>query len=369
MRATHEPGGLERVTVILTLFGRHEFTPRWMCHARRELRGARLLVADGSHDELPADSREAMDRARDGLAIDYIRYPADRGVADYQRKLGDAIGRVRTPYVMLADNDDLHCGDGVRRAVRALDADDGLATARGRVAGMTVSGRVRGLRFPIHARHADCFDYEFRQPLDAPLASERVLAHSGRYAATWYAMMRAEVARDWSAQIAASPIEDLGLTEWMQSCLCCAAGPQLVADWPFLLRQHNVTSKSSDTFRRRADQVDCMCLPAWSADCSRAIEAVARAIAERDGAPMPDAEACARRALHDYLQTRILRQTVSQKVRSPEGIRWLLGVTGGRMAQRWGPGVLYSLFARAGILCGPAAELDRVLPSLRGEGR
>lgn len=369
MHGMHERNGLGRVTVILTLFGRHEFTPRWLGHARSELRGAQVLVADGSHDELPAESRQAMDLAIQDLGIEYIRYPADREISDYQRKLGDAIGRARTPYVMLADNDDFHCGEGVLKAADALDADPGLATARGRVAGMVVSGHAPGLRFPIHARHAACFDYEFHQPLDAPRASDRVLAHSRRYAATWYALMRTEVARGWSGSIAASPIQDLGLLEWMQSCLCCAAGPQLVADWPYLLRQHNVTSKSSDTLRRRADQVDGMCLPAWSADCTRAIQAVAGAIVERDGIPMPDAEACARRALHDYLQTRILRQTVSREARSPAGIRWMLGVTAGRLVQRWGPGTLHSLLARAGIRRGPAAGLDRALPSLRGVRR
>lgn len=369
MPRTPDETELSKVTVVLTLFGRHEFTPRWMAHASRELRGATVLVADGSHDDLPDECHAAIQRARNGLAVEYIRYPADRSVADYQRKLGDVIGRSRTPYVLLADNDDFHCGSGVRRALAALDGDPGLSTARGRIVGMVVTGRTRGLRFPIHARHAVCFDYEFRQPLDAPAAAERVLAHSRRYAATWYALMRADVAKDWSGRLAASPIEDLGLLEWMQSCLCCASGRQLVADWPYLFRQHNVTSKSSDTLRRRADQVDGMCLPAWSGDCSRAVAAVAEAISARDGMPVAQAETHARKALHDYLQTRILRQTVSRQGRSASGIRWMLGVAAGRIVQRWGPGALHGLLSRAGIHAGPAKGLDRALPGLRGEER
>ncbi len=367
MPSTHDPKELSRVTVVLTLFGRHEFTPRWLAHARRELHGSNVLVADGSPEELPSTSLDAIRQAQQDLNITYIRYSADRDILDYQRKLGDVVGRVVTPYVMLADNDDFHCGDGVRRSMTALETNSSLATARGRVVGVRVSGRLNGPQFPIHARHASCFDYEFHQRLDAQTASERVHVHSRRYAATWYAVMRTELARDWSSRIASNPMGDLGLVEWMQSCLGCAAGPQLVADWPFLFRQHNVTSKMSDTLRRRADQIDGLCLATWSTDCSRAIHAVAKSMSQYDGISMAEAETHARRALHDYLQTRILRQTVSSEAQSLAGIRWMLGVVAGRLVQRWGIGGLHALLSRAGIRVGPSAGIHRVLPSLRDE--
>jgi glycosyltransferase domain-containing protein len=360
---------LSRVTVVLTLFGRHEFTPRWLAHARRELRGARVLLADGSPDDLPSEVLEAMRLAEGDLALTYIRYPADKDLLDYQRKLGDAISKVQTPYVMLADNDDFHCGDGVRRAVAALDADASLVSARGRVTGLRVAGRVDGLPFPIHARRASCFDYEFRQALDSPRAWERVQLNSRRYAASWYALTRTQVARDWSSRVASEPIGDMGLVEWLQSCLGCAAGPRLTAEWPFLFRQHNVTAKASDVLRRQADQIDRLCLPGWSADCSRVVSAVAEAIRSSDGIPEAQAAAHARRALHDYLQTRILRQTVSREARSYAGIRWMLGVAAGRVVQQWVGGGLHGVLSRAGVHLGPTAGVGCVLPTLRGRNR
>ena len=49
------------------------------------------------------DRRSVEDQ---GLDVEYRRYPFDRTYADYFVKLADALSRVTTPFVVLADNDD-----------------------------------------------------------------------------------------------------------------------------------------------------------------------------------------------------------------------------------------------------------------------
>jgi glycosyltransferase domain-containing protein len=356
-----------RLTVLLTLLGRHEFTPRWFAHAARELSGARVLVADGSHDDQAATLVAEAARAHGGLAVEYRRFAPDRGVADYQRKLATALAAVRTPYVMLADNDDFHIGEGVRHAVAALDARPELGTARGRVAHLVVRGAAGSLPFPIHARSAWAFDYEFFQPLDARRAEERLRAHGRRYAPSWYAVMRAPLAARWSAALAERPLADLGLIEWLQAAVCCASAPQLVGEWPFLFRQYNVTSKSSATALSRGDQLDAALAEGWSLEASRVIELSAELVAQHDGLPIEDARAAAHGALHDYLETRVLRQAFSRKGRRAADARWLASVAGGRLAQRYLAGSWYRAMAAAGLRTGPARGIERVLPALRGD--
>ncbi|MBL9140702.1 MAG: hypothetical protein JNK53_02445, partial [Phycisphaerae bacterium] len=102
-RSAHGDRPAPALTVLLTLFGRHEFTPRWFAHAARELAGHRVLVADGSRDDQAREMVRAAEAAHPELLIEYRRYAPDTGVADYQRKLGSAIASITTPYTMLAD--------------------------------------------------------------------------------------------------------------------------------------------------------------------------------------------------------------------------------------------------------------------------
>ena len=56
------------------------------------------------------------------LDVEYVRYPFDSSYADYYAKLADALSRVTTPFVVMADNDDLFIPDGLTRAVEFLRA-------------------------------------------------------------------------------------------------------------------------------------------------------------------------------------------------------------------------------------------------------
>lgn len=355
------------LTVLLTLFGRHEFTERWFAHAAVELAGSRVLVADGSHDDHAATMvREAAAR-HPALHVEYQRFPPDHGVADYQRKLARALAGVRTPYTMLADNDDFHIGAGVTAAVALLDSQRALVSARGRVAHLVARSPRPGRLFPVHAAAAHAFDYEFAQPLDAPSATTRLRAHGRRYAPSWYAVMRTPLAQRWSAALAERPFEDLGLMEWMQAAICCAAGPQAVGDWPFLFRQYNVTTKASRSALGRGDQLDAALAEGWSAEATHCIATSARLVAEADGCALEAARGAAHRALHDYLETRVIRQGASRNLRGVAGGRWLASVAFGRLAQRWIAGTWYDLLGLCGVNAGPARGIERVLPALRGD--
>ena len=81
----------------------------------------RFLIADGRVRpplmEMLENSRELFPH----LDIEYVRYPDDASWSRYFAKMHDALRRVRTPYVMLVDNDDFLACAGIESCMEFLD--------------------------------------------------------------------------------------------------------------------------------------------------------------------------------------------------------------------------------------------------------
>jgi glycosyltransferase domain-containing protein len=108
-----------RITILLTLKGRDLCTLRWLWHANRVGLPFRVFIADG--DVNPVVARLIEDAAVfPNLAIDYHRYN-DRTLLDFYRKLEDAVSKIKTPYVMMSDNDDFLFASGVVACLDYLD--------------------------------------------------------------------------------------------------------------------------------------------------------------------------------------------------------------------------------------------------------
>ena len=95
----------ERLTVLLTLKGRHDFTLRWMTYAQHVGFPFKVLVADGSVDDVAGDILASPSRFP-GVRIEYVRYPEDKSYDHYHDKVSAALSRIETPFVVMADNDD-----------------------------------------------------------------------------------------------------------------------------------------------------------------------------------------------------------------------------------------------------------------------
>ena len=108
-----------QLTILLTLKDRTPFTVRWMSYHDSLRFPFRVFIADGGADEgVPALLSNRTNFP--ALDYEYVRYPPDRSYADYYAKIADALVRIQTPLVALADNDDLFVVSGLRKAVRFL---------------------------------------------------------------------------------------------------------------------------------------------------------------------------------------------------------------------------------------------------------
>src|SRR5438132_8502638 len=120
MSSAPTPADIDRdLTVLLPLKGRPEFTLRWMKYADSVRFPFRVLIADGGEDDT---GRKVLSNKANFPNVDYeyLRHPYDQTYAEYYSKVVDALSRIETPFVALADNDDCFIGEGLKLAVEFL---------------------------------------------------------------------------------------------------------------------------------------------------------------------------------------------------------------------------------------------------------
>ncbi len=191
-----------RLTILLRLKGRPLFTLRFLFHANRARMPFRFLVADGETRPPLSDILENAREYFPNIDIAYVRYPDDTSLSRFYAKMRDALRRVSTPYVMLADNDDFLGAAGVERAMEFLDSHPDYVCCGTGIGGFSVHASRRTplglLAGPIsklayrYAPNDRAADYS------SSSATERVLAGLGN---TWsyYAVFRArDLALIWS---------------------------------------------------------------------------------------------------------------------------------------------------------------------------
>lgn len=179
----------QRLTIVLPLKGRYPWTFRFLAHAERMRLPYRFLVADGQVDELPAERLSAHRDLFPNLDIEYVRYPDDTSLQHFFRKMADACGRVRTPYAMLADNDDFLGLRGIERTLDFLDDHPDFVCGRGQILAFSlVQADVCGSL--LEGRPSDIFFQYNTAGAVADLKSERLRA--GLDLGNYYAVSRAE---------------------------------------------------------------------------------------------------------------------------------------------------------------------------------
>jgi len=166
--------------------GRRLFTFRVLWHANNARLPYRFLIADGNVNESVAQRLENGRKIFPHLDIEYVRYPDDTDYGRFFMKMYDALQRVRTSYVILADNDDFVGFNGVERALDFLDGHDDYICARGHQVGFSVYAGVGGSPGGISGRFNKVYMDDDAKNFDAPTAVERIhqggLCHKLHYA-------------------------------------------------------------------------------------------------------------------------------------------------------------------------------------------
>jgi glycosyltransferase domain-containing protein len=206
---------MPRLTIVLPLKGRHLFTLRFLWHANRTRLPYRIIIADGQVCPALAKFLENSREYFANLDIDYVRYPDDTDYRRYFLKMTDALERVETPYVMLADNDDLIAFTGTEKSLDFLDSNSDYVCCGGGLAGFSVYSGLRSPNGPIGRINRHSYRYTFldrSEDFSSTSAVQR-LRQGSRNWWSYYAVYRTEVLKTIWREIVDINFSDLHLHE------------------------------------------------------------------------------------------------------------------------------------------------------------
>jgi len=267
----------DALTILLTLKDRAPFTERWLAYAAHVKLPFRVLIADGSVDDA-AQAMAAAARAA-GLDVEWLRCPVDRTYADYYAKVAGALSRVTTPYVVLADNDDLVIPGGLDRAVQFLSEHPSYVACGGQCAVFWVSSR--------EAVYGDAVEWKCSSQMHsdvADTAAQRIIDQSLGASDVFYAVHRTPLLRAQFEAIRDFNPHDLFLMEQLVAFLTAISGKCRQLEVLYIARQQNSPGSSGGQHQERfGGWFDRMLVPTFSSDFTRFVELSAGALARADG--------------------------------------------------------------------------------------
>jgi glycosyltransferase domain-containing protein len=285
--------GAPQLTILLTLKDRVALTRRWLAYAREHL-PFRVLIADGGSDD--SVSRLLAESPFNELDVEYVRYPFDATYADYFAKVADALSRVTTPFVVMADNDDFFIRDGVTQALEFLATHPDHVACGGQCALFWVAGAAAP-RADTTYGEAVVWKCSSRMSSDVAETAERRLRERCRGANdVFYAVHRTSLLRSHFAAVKQCNPSDLFLMEELVMFLTAIAGKTRQLDALYIARQQDSPGSSAGAHESKfGDWFDRMLLPTWSGDFSRFVDCTAAALSAADHIAPHDA----RRAVID----------------------------------------------------------------------
>jgi glycosyltransferase domain-containing protein len=319
-----------RLTIVLPLKGRAAFTLRFLWHANACHMPYRFLIADGDVRPAMAAFLTNAKEAFPNLDIEYVQYPADDSFARYYAKMADAIARARTPYVMLADNDDFLVASGIERSLDFLDANAGYVSAGGGIAGFSVYTPPQkpnaGLTGPFNKFTFRYAVEDRSQDLGQASLTERLVA-GAQYSWGFYAVYRQQAAAQIWQEAAEIDFSDLMLLEWFLGLRTLTLGRAFSdASSIAYLRQYWTSMRSSFT----QDWVHHLLRSRFTADFKTVIDRLSETAAEADGIDRAEAAERLRETFdnwyrgflrHNYGPSGILRKYLRENL--PGLLNWL----------------------------------------------
>lgn len=203
---------MPRLTVVLPLKGRHLFTLRFLWHANRMRAPYRILIADGEVHPVIARVLENSREVFPELDIEYVRYPDDVNFSRFFAKMADALTRVRTPYAMLADNDDFLGFAGIERSLDFLESHADHVASAGRIAGFSVYSGLNNPYDGLVGRLNRLCMYFDAEDIDSSSVAERLRQGALRLW-IYYAVCRTEALAAVCREISEIDFTDLLLHE------------------------------------------------------------------------------------------------------------------------------------------------------------
>lgn len=275
------------LTIILAIKDRLHFAHRWMRFMNQEQCPYRIIIADGSLD---SDSGRLFTKATEypNLAYEYIRFPADENYAAYYKKISDVLGLVDTPYVLMADDDDFYCMEGIRTTIKYMDEHPDFVCARGSYIGFSVrpSGQDADAgAYTVYGKMSLRGAIYPSVIIDEDSSAGRLAGYFSRWTPHWYNIHRTDILRACWNEVAALNIRNIFLMEHTLSAMIAVRGKIFAGQYPYYFRQveGGYITASQEAKTKDGDWFDQMLSESWSDDYNAFVKIVSADIKKRDG--------------------------------------------------------------------------------------
>ena len=233
-----------KLTIVLTLKGRDEFTYRWMSYMNEICCPYKILIADGG-DNHDIENSLIDNKNYPNLNYIYIRYPYDENINIFYKKLEDIISKVQTEYILLADNDDFYLIDCIPGLIEFLDGNLDYVAARGTLVNFEVfdekwnsKGQARGVRYKAYSVYSPSIENE------SPLIRINSLCKGMseyNYYCNWYAITRTNVLQKIWRNLMELEVKDVIIMEIILHVILVNMGKIKIINSLFYLRQINTS--------------------------------------------------------------------------------------------------------------------------------
>lgn len=263
-----------RLTVILPVRGRPEYTRRWFAWARADALPFPVVVADGSDAaDAAAVARVVAEGAAEGRPWTHRASPPGHPRAGLLARVIDAAAALDTPYAAFSANDDFSLAAGLAACIDALEARPDASACGGPSATVSLPAEE-----PVWSGRARTRAVVSRAPLSGEAAADRVEELFGAYDPLWYDVLRAGAAREAFRRVERSGVSDLNLLELLQAVSVAASGPILRVPVPHLLRQEDPAGSASTAIADRGGLLGEILSEGWGAQFDAFVAAAAEAV-------------------------------------------------------------------------------------------
>lgn len=312
------------LTILLMLKDRTAFTFRWMSYHNHLRFPFRVLVADGGSDERVQHALSTR-QAYPHVDFEYVRYPHDSTYADFHAKMADALSRVRTPLVALADNDDLFVVSGVRTAVDFMQRHTDYSTCGGQSAAFWIEADAANRADRLYGSRVTWKASREGRSLTGETAADRLRNVSIRVSdASYYHIRRTEDVRRHFTLIHRANPRDPFLAERMTVALAAVSGKTKQLDQLYIARQWNPPESAGRSYAAaHGDWLGRMLAPTWSEDFTSLVDVVSAELAAQDRIPEDEARRTIIEAAQAWLAPHVLTDVVAEPTVT---LRMVLGV-------------------------------------------
>jgi glycosyltransferase domain-containing protein len=267
------------LTVLVFLKDRSDFTKRLCQYLSLIQYPYTVLFSDGSIcDENEYFFKNIKNKNLDFNFI-YKRYPKDISLEVFYKKCYESISEIKTPYVMLADNDDFLFPDGQKICVAFLRDNRDYVGCNGRVSGILLSPEPE----KPYGDHIQYLSY-YCNVMDAPMAVDqehacaRIKSHLNNFYSIFYSVFKTESMVNTFNKILEFNFSELGIFELFFSQMQLAQGKIKTIPNITYVRQKG----SSQTAVTQKDWFYRLFYTTWMKDCQKSIDCVAGVISRRE---------------------------------------------------------------------------------------